>query len=72
MLSIGTLVVFTWWSSYRAPSAVVNELGHATWHEIKPGDKGVVVGHENDENLIVLFSSVDSLLRVNRVMLVKV
>jgi len=72
MLSIGTLVVFTWWSSYRAPSAVVNELGHVTWHEIKPGDKGVVVGHENDENLIVLFSSVDSLLRVNRVMLVKV
>ena len=63
---------FCWWSEYRAPSLGTNDIGHTTWHELKPGDKGVVVGHIDEDTVIVLFSSVDSLLRVNRMMLMLV
>ena len=43
MFSVGTLVRFNWWSSYRAASATADDTGHVTWHEIHPGDKGVVL-----------------------------
>ena len=69
MIPVGSLIKFCWWSNYKAPSLSVNELGNATWHELSPGDKGVVVGYVNEETVIVLFSSVDSLLKIHRSML---
>jgi hypothetical protein len=47
----------------------LDDKGHATWHELFPGDKGIVVGHVNDQTSIILFSSVDALLKLNNVML---
>jgi len=69
MIPVGSLVKFSWWSEYRAPSLSTNDLGYSTWHELRPGDRGVVVGHINEDTIIVLFSSVDSLLKVNKTML---
>lgn len=69
MLPVGSLVKFSWWSTYKAPSLSTNELGHVSWHEINPGDRGVIVGYMSEESVIVLFSSIDSLLRVNRLMI---
>lgn len=69
MISVGSFVKFSWWSDYRAASATPNEEGHTTWHEVHPGDKGVVMCKHDDDNFIVLFSGVDTLLRVNGAML---
>lgn len=69
MLSIGSLVKFKWWSSYRAPSVMTDDDGHVTWHEIQPGEKGIILYIADDDTMIVLFSSVDSILKVHRLML---
>jgi hypothetical protein len=61
-------VKFVWWSSYKAPSALPNTGGRTTWHEIQPGDTGVVLGL-HDDNAVVLFSTVDTLLKIHRTML---
>lgn len=71
MISVGALVRFKWWSEYRAPSATVGADGHTTWHEIRPGDTGVVLC-VFEETFVVLFSSVDTLLKVHRSMLEQV
>lgn len=71
MISVGTLVKFKWWSDYRAPSATPGEDGHTTWHEIKPGDTGVVLCLK-EEHVIVLFSNVDTLLKVHLSMIERV
>lgn len=68
-MPIGSLVKFIWWSSYKAPSVSLDAKGHVTWHELKPGDKGIVVGSIDEQNSIILFSSVDSLLKLNNSML---
>lgn len=68
-MPIGSLIKFIWWSSYKAPSVTLDDKGHSTWHELFPGDRGIVVGHINDQTSIVLFSSVDSLLKINNAML---
>ena len=67
-MKVGSLVKFNWWSSYKAASATVDQYGHITWHELHPGDT-VIVLCSNDETLIVLFSSVDTLLKVHESML---
>jgi hypothetical protein len=69
MITVGSLVKFVWWSSYRAPSVVVDDKGHTSWHEVHPGDTGVVLCASEEDNVVVLFSHVDSLLRVSRSML---
>lgn len=70
MLTVGSLVRFTWWSNYKAPSVSTDSAGRVSWHELKPGDTGVVLSFHNEETAIVLFSTVDTLLRVNQAMLV--
>jgi hypothetical protein len=69
MFSVGALVKFNWWSSYRAASATTDDTGHVTWHEIYPGDKGVVLCVGENDMTIVLFSNVDTLLRIHCSML---
>ena len=67
MVSVGSFVKFTWWSSYKAPS-VSNDDGKTSWHEINPGDIGVVLCIKDEEHIVVLFSHVDSLLTVHKSM----
>ena len=69
MISVGSFVKFKWWSDYRAASATLNEDGCITWHEIRPGDTGVVMCKHDEDNFVVLFSGVNTLLRVNGSML---
>jgi hypothetical protein len=71
-LHVGALVKFSWWSSYKAPSLYHDDAGHATWHELKPGDTGVVMSYLNEVEVIVLFSNVDTLLKIHTSMLVVV
>lgn len=59
---------FSWWSSYKAPS-VSDEDGRTTWHEVHPGDTGVVLCVLNDDCYLVLFSHDDALLKVHSSML---
>lgn len=72
MISVGSLVRFTWWSTYKAPSVSTDNAGRVSWHELKPGDAGVVLSFHDEMTAIVLFSSVDTLLKVNLSMLVPV
>lgn len=46
--------------------------GRVSWHELNPGDTGVVLSFHNEETAIVLFSTVDTLLKVHQSMLVLV
>lgn len=72
MISVGSLVRFTWWSNYKAPSVSTNRDGRVSWHELKPGDTGVVLSFHGEESAIVLFSTVDTLLKVSLSMLAPV
>jgi len=65
---VGSLVKFAWWSSYKAPSVSIED-GKTTWHEVHPGDTGVVLSVLSDGNYIVLFSHVDALLKIHQTML---
>ena len=67
MVAVGTLVKFVWWTDYKAPSAGTDDKGHSSWHEIHPGDKGVVLCVK-DDYVVVLFSGVDTLLRLPHAM----
>lgn len=69
MIVVGSLVKFTWWSSYAAPSAVKDDDGSTSWHEVVPGDTGVVLSIMSDDTFVVLFSRIDVLLKVSRMML---
>ena len=72
MINVDALVRFTWWSSYKAQSASTNDEGKVSWHELKPGDAGVVLSFYNEETAIVLFATVDTLLKVNQSMLISI
>lgn len=71
MITIGSFVRFVWLTSYKAPSLSVDDNGHVTWHELHPGDTGIVLEmcKKEKEYAIVLFSNVDALLRVHMSML---
>jgi hypothetical protein len=69
MLTVGSFVKFVWWSEYKAPSITLNELGRVSWHEVHPGDTGIVICSNDDEYVVVLFSGVDTLLKIHRSML---
>lgn len=71
MISVGSLVKFTWWSSYKAPSVLEDSFGRPSWHEIFPGDTGVVICTGEGESVAVLFSRIDTLLKINQTMLEK-
>lgn len=68
MLTVGSFVKFSWWSSYRAPSISSEDLEGVTWHELHPGDAGIVV-HIQAQKVVVLFSRIDTLLKVHESML---
>lgn len=72
MFHVGSFVKFTWWSDYKAPSMCQDDTGHVTWHVLKPGDTGVVMCHLDEDNVVVLFSNVDTLLKIHASMLVVV
>ena len=71
-MNVGSLVKFTWWSSYKAPSVSVDETGHVTWHELTPGDTGIILELLNEETVVVLFSKIDTLIRIHRSMIAPV
>jgi hypothetical protein len=68
-MKIGLLVKFVWWSNYKAPSISTDDKGHVTWHEIHPGDTGIIFCTLTEDNVIVLFSGVDTLVKVHASML---
>lgn len=72
MIAVGSLVKLSWWSVYRAPSANKNNEGKTTWHDVKPGDTGIVLSVFNGLHAIVLFSSVDALLKIHLSMIQEV
>lgn len=69
MITVGTFVKFSWWSVYKAPSASKNDDGKTTWHDIKPGDTGIVLSLISSDYVVVLFSNVDTLLKIHLSML---
>lgn len=70
MLPVGSLVKFTWWSSYKAPSVLEDNFGRPSWHEIFPGDTGVVIcAGDGSKSVAVLFSRIDTLLKIHESML---
>lgn len=71
-MNVGSLVKFTWWSSYKAPSVAVDENGHTTWHELSPGDTGIILEFMNEETVVVLFSKIDTLIKIHRSMIAPV
>jgi hypothetical protein len=67
---IGSMVMFDWWTVYRAPSTTLDHRGHSQWYDLTSGDSGIVISHCDDgEHLIVLFSRHNMLLRVHHEML---
>lgn len=70
MLTTGTLVKFSWWSNYKAPSYDSDDGGHSMWYELIPGDTGIIVSSVDDDSVVVFFTRVSALLRVHRSMLV--
>jgi len=69
MITVGSLVKFVWWSDYKAPSVNEDHTGHVSWHIVKPGDTGIVLCEAEDDFIVVLFSNIDSLLKIHRTML---
>lgn len=70
MIPVGSLVKFAWWSDYRAPSVNPDASRHVTWHEVSPGDTGIVLHEDEDENYCcVLFTRYEKLLRIHVSML---
>jgi hypothetical protein len=71
--TIGSMVRFSWWSSYKAPSDVLNASGHSIWYEIFPGDIGIVITDDRtatEDQLVVLFARTNLLLKIHASMLI--
>lgn len=66
---VGTLVRFHWWTDYKAPSITPDVNGHITWHELHPGDTGIIVSEIGHDQVVVLFAKIDIFLQVNISML---
>ena len=65
-ISPGDFVKFNFWSSYLAPSSVVNEKGQIDWFEIFPGDRGMVISvNTNNEMVTVIFSRIEKILNIH-------
>jgi hypothetical protein len=69
VIKVGSLVKFVWWSNYKAPSLSADDRGHVSWHELTPGDSGIVMSFLGEESVVVLFSKVSTLLKIHRSML---
>lgn len=70
----GQLVKFSWWSSYKAPSAIKDSVGHSEWYEIFPEDSGIVIQSQQNNQLdldfiVVLFSRINKILKIHSSML---
>lgn len=77
-LKPGSLVKFSWWSNYRAPSAVPNEHGGRDWFEIEQDDHGVVVAADtetsssyDEDSVTVLFTRINKIVHIHASMLEK-
>jgi hypothetical protein len=66
---IGSFVIFDWWSSYKAASVNLNDDGQNSWHDVDPGDSGIIIEMLDDEHVSVLFSGTDKLLKIHTSML---
>jgi len=74
----GALVRFIWWSSYKAPEWIpgsqFTQVPRQTWHEIFPGEIGMVIEDEQDplkssDYVVVLFPRLKVRLRIHSSML---
>lgn len=73
--STGDMTKFNWWTSYKAPSLEFDFSGYSVWYEIFPGDTGIVIVDETDEEsdfVIVLFSRINKILKIHSSMLEKI
>ena len=69
----GDLVQFDFWSKYLALSTYPDEAGVYTWHEICPGDYGLVVvvsshvsaSKTSDDTIVIMFSSINKLVSIH-------
>lgn len=69
----GDLVVFKFWSTYLAQLATSQNQNNNTWHELWPGDRGLVIhvgsdvssSMSKDDTVSVIFSRVGRMLRVH-------
>lgn len=69
-IGVGSLVRFSWWSDYKAPSEYLDANGHVTWHEVKNGSMGIVIyEYPEGDFFSVLFSKVNVSLKMHRSML---
>jgi len=66
---VGSMVKFTWWTEYTAPTTATDHNGHVVWCIIKPGDVGVVISRTDESHLLVIFSNQGRLATVNQDML---
>lgn len=65
-ISPGNFVKFNFWSSYLAPSSIVNDKGIIEWYEIFPGDRGMVISVDaNNEIVTVIFSRIEKILNIH-------
>ena len=64
----GSLVKFSWWSSYTARSLLIDDQGRNIWVEVFPGDKGLVV-RIKDDNILILLSRNNFIVSIHKSML---
>jgi len=69
MIPPGTLVEFFWWTDYKAPSLNHDEYGHTIWIIIKPGDRGIILSNQDNENVIVFISGISLHIMLHESML---
>jgi len=73
--AVGDMVKFKWWSPYKAPSTCTDSTGHLIWKEIFPAELGIVIQLDDGTNtntLVIFFSRINMMLKINENMLEKV
>lgn len=73
--AVGDMVKFKWWSPYKAPSTYTDAAGHLIWREIFPNELGIVIQPDDGTNtgtLVIFFSRINMMLKINESMLEKV
>lgn len=68
-MKAGDMVEFVWWSTYLAPGLLLDDAGRTVWHELHPGDRGIVVRVAEEDYIVTLFTSLDALIKVHGSML---
>ena len=68
-MKAGDMVEFVWWSMYLAPGLISDDMGRTVWHELSPGDRGIVVRAAEEDYIVALFTTMDALVKVHFSML---